>query len=113
MQGTDKVPYPTYKYKTYRSLRHRADLFGPERAVQNGPPRGPRRRVQVPEPLGQVLTPGDEIGRSDASSPVVDEDAGHLGVEPVERPPQRDGHGAERDGFPLFFLSRLISLRPT
>ena len=58
MQGTDKVPYPTYKYKTYRSLRHRADLFGPERAVQNSPPRGPRRGVEVPPPLGQVLTPG-------------------------------------------------------
>ena len=27
-------------------------------------------------------------------------DAGHLGVEPVERSPQRDGHGAERDGLP-------------
>ena len=73
-------------------------MFGPERAVQNGPPRGPRRRVQVPEPLGQVLTPGDEIGRGNA--PTVDEHAGHLGVEPVERSPQRDGHGAERDGLP-------------
>merc|ERR1711903_172962 len=28
-----------------RSLRHRADLFGPERAVQNSPPRGLRRGV--------------------------------------------------------------------
>ena len=31
----------------YQSLRHRADLFGPERAVQNSPPRGPRRGVKV------------------------------------------------------------------
>ena len=105
-----EVPYPTYKYKTYRSLRHRADLFGPERAVQNSPPRGPRRRVEVTPPLGQVLTPGDEIGRSDGPPPVLDEDAGHLGVEPVERPPQRDGHGAERDGFPLSGSPRLLFL---
>ena len=74
------------------------DFFGPKRAVQNGPPRGPRRRVEVTPPLGQVLTPGDEIGRGNA--PTVDEHAGHLGVEPVERSPQRDGHGSQRDGLP-------------
>ena len=39
-------------------------MFGPERAVQNSPPRGPRRRVEVTPPLGQVLTPGDDIWES-------------------------------------------------